>query len=412
MTTTAQRVPEQLIDQAKRNDVRTLAERYSELRHCAGARELEGPCPKCGGTDRFHCQADWFFCRQCHPKHGDAIEFLRWMRPGLDFVGAVQQLTGGALPAVERTAPPARPARPAQPVQSADWRRGAEDLVARAHARLWTKEGAAGQAYLERRGLDPHVWLAYGVGYDPAVSVPGTEGKQKAPAIVLPWKSRAGAGLYAVRFRFLEPQSGQRLVSHPGSQFAGKLFGSQAMPDFAFMPVPDSHRPVERLRTLVLCEGEINALSVYQVAGETALDVLSIGSESAQLAPGFPAYAARYGLVLVWADKPTVAQRLMAAVPGSHGVHSPNGQDANDLLRADLLGGFLSTVRANAAKDAHALEGLMWNLYDEACTVRGVDRGTAAVCMELGRKLGKDLRLAEPETGRWVAEHTLMCRAS
>ncbi len=44
--------------------------------------ERYGPCPKCSGRDRFHvcwyAGRERFFCRQCHPRRGDAIEYLHW----------------------------------------------------------------------------------------------------------------------------------------------------------------------------------------------------------------------------------------------------------------------------------------------------------------------------------------------
>lgn len=398
--TTTAKIPDEMIERAKSVDLRSLAERYTELRPCSGQKELEGACPKCGGENRFHCQADWFFCRQCHPERGDAIEFLRWMRPGLSFAEAVAQLTGGALPVVTERRSARRP-EPAKQ-QPADWRRRAERLVTEAQERLWRPESKPAWDYLERRALEPHVWLTYGLGYEPEAAIPGTEGKQRAPAIVMPWRS-ASSGVYAVRLRFLEPQGEHRLTALSGSQFAGKLFGGQALPDFVFMPVPDGHRPVERLRTLVICEGEINAMSCHQVASETRLDVLSVGSESADLSPAAVAFAQRYGRVLLWADKAEVAQRLMGALPGSYGVRSPGGKDANDLLRAGLLGGFLSTVRADAARDALELEGLLWDLWDASLLLAGIDTGTAAVIGELAKRLGKEAKLIEPEPGRWVA---------
>jgi len=210
-------------------------------------------------------------------------------------------------------------------------------------------------------------------------------------------------GVYAVRFRFLEPQGEHRLTALAGSQFSGKLFGGQALPPACFEPLPKGHKPAESLCTLLIVEGEINAMSCHQVASETRLDVLSVGSESANLSPAGIEFAKRYKRVLLWADKAEVAQRLMGALPSSYGVRSPGGKDANDLLRAGLLGGFLSTVRADAARDASELEGLLWDLWDASLLLAGIDTGTAAVIGELAKRLGKEAKLIEPEPGRWVA---------
>jgi hypothetical protein len=48
------------------------------------ADSLCGPCPRCGGDDRFvvKFQADGsekFWCRECRPQSGDIIDFHCWM---------------------------------------------------------------------------------------------------------------------------------------------------------------------------------------------------------------------------------------------------------------------------------------------------------------------------------------------
>src|SRR5690606_24582772 len=185
-----------------KTDLVGLAGRYTTLRR-ESSREYSGPCPKCGGTDRFHVRdgepgrAGWFFCRMCHPKRGDAIEFVRWLQ-GCDFRQAVAILTG------KRAAPVAVPGRKA-PVPAQDDRRLPDNATIRVQAaqeRLLGPDGAAGRDYLLGRGLLPETWVHFGLGFDPAVPVPGTQGKERAPAIVIPWHSADGR-LVAVRYRFL-----------------------------------------------------------------------------------------------------------------------------------------------------------------------------------------------------------------
>ena len=49
--------------------------------------EFCGPCPKCGGTDRFYVRPDGSFaCRQCNPRGGDVIDFHKWYQ-GFDLNG-------------------------------------------------------------------------------------------------------------------------------------------------------------------------------------------------------------------------------------------------------------------------------------------------------------------------------------
>ena len=65
-------------------DLLELVERHTRLRKIGNVSgrgpEYAGPCPRCGGTDRFHVQADagrWF-CRRCHPQWGDVIDYIEW----------------------------------------------------------------------------------------------------------------------------------------------------------------------------------------------------------------------------------------------------------------------------------------------------------------------------------------------
>lgn len=390
------KILDQAIEQAKRTDLLALAERYTQLRKNS-RRDWAGPCPRCGGTDRFHVfqsGGEWRWrCYQCHEKPADAIAFVRWLHSHLSFVDAVNQLTGVLPP----PSPPAQTQRRQQvAAQPAGWRERAERMVAEAHERLWRPEGELARAYLESRRLEPAAWLAFGVGYRADVAVPGTDGKKRAPAIVLPW--RAGGRLVAVRYRFLTEQNGAKITAESGSQFAGRLFGGQALP-----------RVAERLRTLVIVEGEINCMSIWQCAGSPTrsfdwrMDVLSLGSESARLSPAAVAAAQQYSRVLVWADRSEVARELAAALPNAYPVRSPGGKDANDLLREGLLGGFLAMVRADAARSVEEIEALLWALWDTANSLTGLDTGSAQVCKSLAAKLAKPIDLVEIEPNRWIA---------
>src|SRR5437660_4807748 len=67
---------------------------------------LVGPCPKCGGTDRFTIKiGKYFHCRGCDAKGGDSIALLRWLE-GVGFTAAVNWLTGSEI---KPAAPPRKP---------------------------------------------------------------------------------------------------------------------------------------------------------------------------------------------------------------------------------------------------------------------------------------------------------------
>jgi len=56
-------------------DILILAEKYTELKKVSSS-EYAGPCPGCGGTDRFRVflKSEKYFCRNCDKK-GDMIQF-------------------------------------------------------------------------------------------------------------------------------------------------------------------------------------------------------------------------------------------------------------------------------------------------------------------------------------------------
>jgi len=61
--------------------------------------ELAGPCPVCGGTDRFsvHTKKQVFNCRGCGGKGNDAISLVRFL-DRVDFLAAVERLAGEPKP--------------------------------------------------------------------------------------------------------------------------------------------------------------------------------------------------------------------------------------------------------------------------------------------------------------------------
>jgi hypothetical protein len=367
-------------------DLRELAGRYTELRKASGQKELCGACPKCGGADRFHCTAEWFFCRQCHPKPGDAIEFIMWIN-NCGFKAAAAILTGVAqsVPATKRA-----PATKRTTEQTQEWQRNAAALVDAAHRQLFNERSTqadVGRAYLDSRGIESHAWQAFKLGLTPDAPLPGTEGKQRAPAIVIPWYR--GGKVVAIRYRFLQwheytdsdgKQRKEKQTALNNSLFSGVLFGGQALELSAIS-----------LSTLIIVEGELNAASIWQVAKDSRADVLSLGSESAHVTPEMAGHAAQYESVIVWLDTAERAQAVKAAIPGAYPIQSPNGQDGNDLLKTQDLGGFLALHRFQAAKNRHEQERLLWDLWDAAHVWPGADISTNEVTAHIAKVLGVGL---------------------
>lgn len=329
-----------IVEQAKQADVIKLAEQATTLINVSGS-EWAGPCPKCGGDDRFHVKADGWFCRQCQPidtRHGwhTAIDFVMW-RQGVTFAEAVTQLTNGKI--TEDHQVYKRNRKLAK--QPSAWRPKAEQMVEEAHSNLLAQDGDT-REYLLSRGIEPHVWLAFRLG---SALARNPDSGAMQPAIVLPWYS--GGKLTAIKYRFLKAECGkQKMSSYTGSRFKDRLYGGHA---FAYHGEPQDQQAA---RDLLICEGELNAVSIWQAHSQCGIDTLSLGSESAKLPDAFIPHAQKYARVLIWMDEGEKARDAMKKLPGAHGIRSPKAQDANDLLQAGLLAAFLTMVRLQAAQDA------------------------------------------------------------
>jgi len=132
--------------------------------------EYFGPCPMCGGVDRFRVwpqegDGGKWWCRGCG-KHGDAIQFLRDVK-GLGFLDAVSFL--GMEPR-ERT-PTADPRGDGWTPRTAalpsdKWREQAGDFVTRAEETLARDPDRLGWL-LEERGLTGETATAARLGWNP-----------------------------------------------------------------------------------------------------------------------------------------------------------------------------------------------------------------------------------------------------
>jgi hypothetical protein len=81
------------IDRARQSDILAVAQRYGALKR-AGAGEYVGPCPVCGGKDRFsvNTRKGVWNCRGCG-EGGDAIKLVRRV-DRVTFAQAIETLAG------------------------------------------------------------------------------------------------------------------------------------------------------------------------------------------------------------------------------------------------------------------------------------------------------------------------------
>ena len=282
-------------------------------------QEWAGACPNCGGRDRFHVNARFWFCRACAPIDDkrtphDVIGFIMW-RHNVGFLRACEIMGAQTPPPPAKIIPAPAPApAPAELNQ----------IAARAHAMLLGSHEPVA-AYLAGRGIGRQAILAFRLGAR-------WRGTRFGWAVTMPYFDDAG-NCVAIRERLLLPAGSQKIISAAGSQFGGNLFGLQAWCGRQW---------------LIICEGEINAISIHMATGG-AVDAVSVGSES--VATGtlerIKHLAASAGRVAVWADKGRVAEKLGATLTGALMLKSPKEQDANDLLRTGQLDALLERARQN-----------------------------------------------------------------
>ncbi len=176
-------------------------------------KELRGPCPGCGGTDRFGVYTHQnngrgsFFCGRYKgrantgcAKGGDAIQYLRDFR-GMSYVDACgylgiepknvkgQSHYRYSTPKIrsrkyeEHTFVPDEKKYPAEVVDPAKWREHALKFVDACHAELMKRNVVI--AYLMGRGISREVIAKYRLGYHPGQV---TRGKPGQPSY-RPWPS-------------------------------------------------------------------------------------------------------------------------------------------------------------------------------------------------------------------------------
>lgn len=121
--------------------------------------EMVGPCPVCGGNDRFsiNTRKNVFLCRKCEDAHGGPVNLVRHVM-GCDYPAAIDWLLGE----VDLGVSPEELARRAERARAAERRRAREAEKYRARAirdarSIWdrARDGNLGvvPAYLAARGI-------------------------------------------------------------------------------------------------------------------------------------------------------------------------------------------------------------------------------------------------------------------
>lgn len=321
-------------EQLKRTiDLVAFVQRYTSLHPLSRRGEYAGPCPFCGGEDRFHVKAGRFYCRQCTPRGGDVLDLVQRLH-NLSFREACAYLQSDPSFFSERQSvqPPTDPETFTPAWQNPEYQASAARTVAATHRLLLSPEGERGQAYLHGRGVSEATWVRYRLGYGRTLH---PTRRQNLEAIFLPWVSADGQTITALQHRFIDPHlsRSERYTLKPGS--LPLVFGLQAL---------------AQAETLYIVEGELNAMALQQVG----VQAVSVGSEvnthSRAVLDLLEQVIEPYTRIIVWCDQLASAQYLLARLQQTapfrkkEGRAVAYGQDANELLVAGQLTAVLSTM--------------------------------------------------------------------
>lgn len=304
--------------------------------------EYAGPCPGCGGKDRFRV---WptppdgpgrYWCRRCGLK-GDAIAYVQW-REGLSFVQACERL--GAMPrAAARPASPAAssPGAPDPEPPPQAWQESARLIIDAAHTRLCFEQSESAtraRLYLrEKRGIFTNVWNCARLGFLPGSGYVTLYGLNVPAGILIPWIDREGT-VWAVNVR--------RPSNRPGEKYRRIAGGSMGGLYQAWT--------VEPGRPVLVAEGEFDAMLAYDLVGDL-VGVVTLGSASIVLPARWLPLLAGAPLILAAHDTDAAGQeaaaRLGALSARVRRLALPGGKDITDFV---MSGGDLRALVQEALR--------------------------------------------------------------
>lgn len=266
-------------------DIKAVAERYTTLKRSStyNGGEWHGPCPQCGGADRFHVwpKRGRFWCRQCNVK-GDVIELVRV----LDNVGFKEACERLSIPleAMPSAAKPKAPPRPQVNDLKRDyacfdpaWQQAATQFLKQSRRNLWDNRHAAAAAYLtDQRHLSIEAILEAGLGFNPTAQRQrwGNINVWLPRGIVIPWIDNDK--VWRIRFRCLDGNykhytpkiSGTEMKYPQVSGAANGLYNGWEELEIT----PDS--------IVVMVEGEFDALALKSNTTMPKLQVVATGGVS------------------------------------------------------------------------------------------------------------------------------------
>ena len=141
-----------------------------------GGGEWAGPCPICGGNDRFRVQpeANIWLCRHCtNGAWRDVVDFIA-KRDGVSIADAAAKIVSQGLPVSPVS--PGKPKTNRRPYQAYrppndEWQAAAFQAVERCQEILHSPTGASALKYLKKRGLNDASIDHFKIGFSNGLKV-------------------------------------------------------------------------------------------------------------------------------------------------------------------------------------------------------------------------------------------------
>ncbi|ACL01976.1 P4 alpha zinc-binding domain protein [Desulfatibacillum aliphaticivorans] len=242
--------------------------------------EFAGPCPSCGGEDRFRVWPEQgrYWCRGC-ARSGDAIQYL-WDFKGIAYMeacfalGQEPKATTGRLKLKPVWAPKDAG------IPNPSWHEKASAFLVWTQEQLWTDEGGEARAFLHNRGIQDATIKKAGLGWNPTDAYRDREAWGLEPEIkengrpkglwlpkglVIP--CRINEKPIRIRIRRPKPENRPRYYALPGSTFPPMSIGAGLV--------------------AVVVESELDAILTAQEAPQ---DVYSLAMGSVQAKPDLKAH--------------------------------------------------------------------------------------------------------------------------
>lgn len=290
-------------------------------------RAVKGPCPWCGGEDRFAVfiggDKQEYYCgihkaAGCYKK-GDAISFLREYEH-MSWGRAIEELKGKLEDLVRPTDYVATGG--VEDYQCDSWQRRVDDIVKASKDRLHSDQGQGVLAYLHGRGLANDTIEKARLGM---VERFARHDHKVVPHLVIPWYS-IERGIY-VRITYRDIRTGipskARYDVHKGG----------ANDDLYLSDVLPSGRPV------FLFEGELDALSFIQATDGRVAAVATGSTAANRTTRSIVKLAIMPHVFIAFDSEPKgekAAQYWLNVLRNSSRWCTPLGKDANEALQAGL----------------------------------------------------------------------------